>query len=201
MDHELASERALVDGKHVLVVVDAKGARLYRTLFTSDFKQPERLVPLIRYNHSSKKYYDSLETPNERTQQTGSAPQRSHQHATSTGKTSHPKSQILPDAIARAVMTQLTEINPETVLVAAHGKGKGDASKALVSFAKKHNPELFEKFIGEALHLESQSGGKRLTDPQVLATARRAYRNVLAPKVPLDPAKHGFTHGRRVKHL
>ena len=202
-DQELASERALVDGKHVLVLVDAKGARLYCTLFSCDAgSMPERLVPLIRYNHSSKSYDPDLD-PSEkaRAPQTRASPQTSHQHATSTGKTSHPKSTVLPDAIARAVMEHLKELDPETVLVAAHGKGKGDASKALVAFAKKHAPLLAEKFIGDSIHMESESGGKRLTDAQVLSNARHAYRHALAPKVPLDPAKQtgGFTHGRRAK--
>ena len=54
-DPALPAERALVDGKHVLVAVDAKGARVYRTLLSSDAtRPPERLVPLIRYNDSSK---------------------------------------------------------------------------------------------------------------------------------------------------
>ena len=54
-DPALPAERALADGKHVLVAVDAKGARVYRTLLSSDVtRPPERLVPLIRYNDASK---------------------------------------------------------------------------------------------------------------------------------------------------
>ena len=180
-DPALPAERALVDGKHVLVAVDAKGARVYRTLLSSDAtRPPERLVPLIRYNDSSK--YDEKKSDPTETRR--------------NKKASH-----LPDAIARAVLEKLAEIDPDTVLVAAHGKGKGDAARALVSFLGKHDRKLASRIVGEAVHVESEKGGRRLSDRQLLATARRAYRRVLAPRIPLEPQKRGFTHGRRVRHV
>ena len=180
-DPALPAERALADGKHVLVAVDAKGARVYRTLLSSDAtRPPERLVPLIRYNDSSK--YDEKKSDPTETRR--------------NKKASH-----LPDAIARAVLEKLAEIDPDTVLVAAHGKGKGDAARALVSFLGKHDRKLASRIVGEAVHVESEKGGRRLSDRQLLATARRAYRRVLAPRVPLEPQKRGFTHGRRVRHV
>ena len=176
-DPALPAERALVDGKHVLVAVDAKGARVYRTLLSSDAtRPPERLVPLIRYNDSSK--YDEKDDARR-----------------------NKKYSKLPDAIARAVLEKLAEIDPDTVLVAAHGKGKGDAARALVSFLGKHDRKLASRIVGEAVHVESEKGGRRLSDRQLLATARRAYRRVLAPRVPLEPQKQGVTHGRRVRHV
>ena len=176
-DPALPAERALVDGKHVLVAVDAKGARVYRTLLSSDAtRPPERLVPLIRYNDSSK--YDEKDDARR-----------------------NKKYSKLPDAIARAVLEKLAEIDPDTVLVAAHGKGKGDAARALVSFLGKHDRKLASRIVGEAVHVESEKGGRRLSDRQLLATARRADRRVLAPRVPLEPQKRGFTHGRRVRHV
>ena len=176
-DPALPAERALADGKHVLVAVDAKGARVYRTLLSSDAtRPPERLVPLIRYNDSSK--YDEKDDARR-----------------------NKKYSKLPDAIARAVLEKLAEIDPDTVLVAAHGKGKGDAARALVSFLGKHDRKLASRIVGEAVHVESEKGGRRLSDRQLLATARRAYRRVLAPRVPLEPQKRGFTHGRRVRHV
>ena len=176
-DPALPAERALVDGKHVLVAVDAKGARVYRTLLSSDAtRPPERLVPLIRYNDSSK--YDEKDDARR-----------------------NKKYSKLPDAIARAVLEKLAEIDPDTVLVAAHGKGKGDAARALVSFLGKHDRKLASRIVGEAVHVESEKGGRRLSDRQLLATARRAYRRVLAPRIPLEPQKRGFTHGRRVRHV
>ena len=176
-DPALPAERALVDGKHVLVAVDAKGARVYRTLLSSDAtRPPERLVPLIRYNDSSK--YDEKDDARR-----------------------NKKYSKLPDAIARAVLEKLAEIDPDTVLVAAHGKGKGDAARALVSFLGKHDRKLASRIVGEAVHVESEKGGRRLSDRQLLATARRAYRRVLAPRVLLEPQKRGFTHGRRVRHV
>jgi hypothetical protein len=180
-DPALPAERALADGKHVLVAVDAKGARVYRTLLSSDAtRPPERLVPLIRYNDSSK--YDEKKSDPTETRR--------------NKKASH-----LPDAIARAVLEKLAEIDPDTVLVAAHGKGKGDAARALVSFLGKHDRNLAARVVGEAIHVESEKGGRRLSDRQLLATARRAYRRVLAPRIPLEPQKRGFTHGRRVRHV
>jgi len=180
-DPALPAERALADGKHVLVAVDAKGARVYRTLLSSDAtRPPERLVPLIRYNDSSK--YDEKKSDPTETRR--------------NKKASH-----LPDAIARAVLEKLAEIDPDTVLVAAHGKGKGDAARALVSFLGKHDRNLASRVVGEAIHVESEKGGRRLSDRQLLATARRAYRRVLAPRIPLEPQKRGFTHGRRVRHV
>ena len=177
-DPALPAERALADGKHVLVAVDAKGARVYRTLLSSDLtRAPERLVPLIRYNHSSK--YNE------------------HDDDALRNK----KSSNLPDAVSRAVLEKLAEIDPDTVLVAAHGKGKGDAARALVSFLGKHDRNLASRVVGEAIHVESEKGGRRLSDRQLLATARRAYRRVLAPRIPLEPQKRGFTHGRRVRHV
>ena len=176
-DPALPAERALVDDKHVLVAVDAKGARVYRTLLSSDAtRPPERLVPLIRYNDSSK--YDEKDDARR-----------------------NKKYSKLPDAIARAVLEKLAEIDPDTVLVAAHGKGKGDAARALVSFLGKHDRKLASRIVGEAVHLESEKGGRRLSDRQLLATARRAYRRVLSPRVPLEPQKQGVTHGRRVRHV
>ena len=176
-DPALPAERALVDGKHVLVAVDAKGARVYRTLLSSDAtRPPERLVPLIRYNDSSK--YDEKDDARR-----------------------NKKYSKLPDAIARAVLEKLAEIDPDTVLVAAHGKGKGDAARALVSFLGKHDRNLASRVVGEAIHAESEKGGRRLSDRQLLAAARRAYRRVLAPRIPLEPQKRGFTHGRRVRHV
>ena len=176
-DPALPAERALVDGKHVLVAVDAKGARVYRTLLSSDAtRPPERLVPLIRYNDSSK--YDEKDDARR-----------------------NKKYSKLPDAIARAVLEKLAEIDPDTVLVAAHGKGKGDAARALVSFLGKHDRKLASRIVGEAVHVESEKGGRRLSDRQLLATARRAYRRVLSPRVPLEPQKQGVTHGRRVRHV
>ena len=180
-DPALPAERALADGKHVLVAVDAKGARVYRTLLSSDAtRPPERLVPLIRYNDSSK--YDEKKSDPTETRR--------------NKKASH-----LPDAIARAVLEKLAEIDPDTVLVAAHGKGKGDAARALVSFLGKHDRNLAARVVGEAIHVESEKGGRRLSDRQLLATARRTYRRVLAPRIPLEPRKRGFTHGRRVRHV
>ena len=176
-DPALPAERALADGKHVLVAVDAKGARVYRTLLSSDAtRPPERLVPLIRYNDSSK--YDEKDDARR-----------------------NKKYSKLPDAIARAVLEKLAEIDPDTVLVAAHGKGKGDAARALVSFLGKHDRNLASRVVGEAIHAESEKGGRRLSDRQLLAAARRAYRRVLAPRIPLEPQKRGFTHGRRVRHV
>ena len=176
-DPALPAERALADGKHVLVAVDAKGARVYRTLLSSDVtRPPERLVPLIRYNDSSK--YDEKDDARR-----------------------NKKYSKLPDAIARAVLEKLAEIDPDTVLVAAHGKGKGDAARALVSFLGKHDRNLASRVVGEAIHAESEKGGRRLSDRQLLAAARRAYRRVLAPRIPLEPQKRGFTHGRRVRHV
>jgi len=183
-DPALPAERALADGKHVLVAVDAKGARVYRTLLSSDAtRPPERLVPLIRYNDSSK-FDEKKGDPNPI-----SSPRRNK------------KVSVLPDAIARAVLEKLAEIDPDTVLVAAHGKGKGDAARALVSFLGKHDRNLASRVVGEAIHVESEKGGRRLSDRQLLATARRAYRRVLAPRIPLEPQKRGFTHGRRVRHV
>jgi len=180
-DPALPAERALADGKHVLVAVDAKGARVYRTLLSSDAtRPPERLVPLIRYNDSSK--YDEKKSDPTETRR-------------------NKKASRLPDAIARAVLEKLAEIDPDTVLVAAHGKGKGDAARALVSFLGKHDRNLASRVVGEAIHVESEKGGRRLSDRQLLATARRAYRRVLAPRIPLEPQKRGFTHGRRVRHV
>jgi len=180
-DPALPAERALADGKHVLVAVDAKGARVYRTLLSSDAtRPPERLVPLIRYNDSSK--YDEKKSDPAETRR-------------------NKKASRLPDAIARAVLEKLAEIDPDTVLVAAHGKGKGDAARALVSFLGKHDRNLASRVVGEAIHVESEKGGRRLSDRQLLATARRAYRRVLAPRIPLEPQKRGFTHGRRVRHV
>ena len=180
-DPALPAERALADGKHVLVAVDAKGARVYRTLLSSDATHPpERLVPLIRYNDSSK--YDEKKSDPTETRRNKKASQ-------------------LPDAIARAVLEKLAEIDPDTVLVAAPGKGKGDAARALVSFLGKHDRNLASRVVGEAIHVESEKGGRRLSDRQLLATARRAYRRVLAPRIPLEPQKRGFTHGRRVRHV
>ena len=177
-DPALPAERALADGKHVLVAVDAKGARVYRTLLSSDLtRAPERLVPLIRYNHSSK--YNE------------------HDDDALRNK----KSSNLPDAVSRAVLEKLADIDPDTVLVAAHGKGKGDAARALVSFLGKHDRNLASRVVGEAIHAESEKGGRRLSDRQLLAAARRAYRRVLAPRIPLEPQKRGFTHGRRVRHV
>ena len=182
-DPALPAERALADGKHVLVAVDAKGARVYRTLLSSDAtRPPERLVPLIRYNDSSKYRYDEKKSDPTETRR-------------------NKKASRLPDAIARAVLEKLAEIDPDTVLVAAHGKGKGDAARALVSFLGKHDRNLASRVVGEAIHVESEKGGRRLSDRQLLATARRAYRRVLAPRIPLEPQKRGFTHGRRVRHV
>ena len=176
-DPALPAESALMDGKHVLIAIDTKGARVYRTLRSSDAtRPPERLVPLIRYNDSSK-------------------------YGENDGARRNKKTSSLPDAIARAVLEKLAEINPDTVLVAAHGKGKGDAARALVSFLGKHDRNLAARVVGEAIHVESEKGGRRLSDRQLLATARRAYRRVLAPKVPLEPQKRGFIHGRRVRHV
>ena len=54
---------------------------------------------------------------------------------------------------------------------------------------------------GDVIHLESGKGGRRLTEAQLLSAARRAYRTLLKPRVPLEPQKFGFTHGRHVKHI
>jgi hypothetical protein len=193
----------LADGKHVLVAVDANGARLYRTLMSTDAGHPERLVPLMRYNHSSKYNRDEANAfpRQERAPQTRTTPQTSPRPV-STGKTEKSKkTNTLPDAIARAVLEKLVEIDPETILIAAHGKGKGDAARALCGFAEKRAPRIAKKIIGRAIHLESEKGGRRLTEPQLLATARRAYRHALAPRVSLESQKQGHIHGRRVRHV
>jgi len=44
-----AVEEALLDGRHVLVVLDGSGARLYRTQRLS--ATPSKLEPIINYNH------------------------------------------------------------------------------------------------------------------------------------------------------
>ena len=183
VDPALPAERALADGKHVLVAVDA-GARVYRTLLSSDVtRPPERLVPLIRYNDASKHELKKKK--------------RRFDRVRGRAKTLP----LSPIAIARAVLEKLAEIDPDTVLVAAHGKGKGDAARALVSFLRKHDRNLASRVVGEAIHAESEKGGRRLSDRQLLAAARRAYRRVLAPRIPLAPQKRGFTHGRRVRHV
>lgn len=51
------------------------------------------------------------------------------------------------------------------------------------------------------VHLEGDKGGRPLTDAQLLSAARRAYRAILRPRVPLEPRQVGFTHGRRVRHV
>ena len=45
---EEAVEETLYDGRHVLVVLDKRGARLYRTQMASE---AWKLEPLINYNH------------------------------------------------------------------------------------------------------------------------------------------------------
>jgi hypothetical protein len=46
---EEAVEETLCDGRHVLVVLDRRGARLYRTQMSS--ATPSKLEPIIQYNH------------------------------------------------------------------------------------------------------------------------------------------------------
>ena len=55
--------------------------------------------------------------------------------------------------------------------------------------------------MGDVVHLEGDKGGRPLTEAQLLAAARRAYRTLLKPRVPLEPQKVGFTHGRRVRRV
>ena len=45
-------ETALSDGKHVLVALDRRGARMYRTTTKADGRKPTKLTPLVRYNAS-----------------------------------------------------------------------------------------------------------------------------------------------------
>lgn len=55
--------------------------------------------------------------------------------------------------------------------------------------------------VGDVVQLEGDKGGRPLTEAQLLSAARRAYRTMLRPRVPLEPQKVGFTHGRRVRHV
>ena len=57
----------------------------------------------------------------------------------------------LTDAVMRGVVTALRDIGPApetTVLIAAHGKGKSDGAAALVTYMKRHAPELAERVVG-----------------------------------------------------
>jgi hypothetical protein len=84
---------------------------------------------------------------------------------------------------------KLRELRPKTILVAAHGKGKSDGKKALLEYARKHAPDVAERVVGEAVHLEGERGGRRLSEAQLLRAARRAYRLLLKPRVPLQARK------------
>ena len=91
---------------------------------------------------------------------------------------------------------KLRELRPETVMIAAHGTGKSDGAKALLEYARKHAPDVAERVVGDAVHLEGEHGGRRLSEAQLLRAARRAYRVLLKPRVPLQARKVG-ARGRK----
>lgn len=54
----------------------------------------------------------------------------------------------LTESVFCAVVVALKEIEPVSVLIAAHGKGKSDGATALMDYVKQHAPELADKFTG-----------------------------------------------------
>lgn len=109
----------------------------------------------------------------------------------------------MTEPVMRGVVSALRDIGPPaetTVLIAAHGKGKSNGAVALVAHMKQHAPDLASRVKGDVVHLEGDKG-RPLTEAQLLSAARRAYRTLLRPKVPMEPQKVGFTHGRRVRHV
>jgi len=190
-------ERALTDGKHVLVVFDADGARLYRTL---DADLPAlRLEPVVKYNTRCHVDPDggSPARP-ERIERRAGALASSGIGGGGGGGGGSPTSGATPGVgggypltqpVLRGVVLKLRELRPETVLVAAHGKGKSDGKFALLEYARKHAPDVAERIVGEAVHLEGERGGRRLSEAQLLRAARRSYRVLLKPRVPLQPRK------------
>ena len=50
-----------------------------------------------------------------------------------------------------AVVAALKDIEPMSVLIAAHGKGKSDGAAALMDYMKQHVPELTDRITGLGL--------------------------------------------------
>ena len=202
LDPDSPVERALTDGKHVLVVFDGDGARLYLTLAprASDADLPAlRLEPVVKYD--TRLHLDpdggSPARP-ERIERRAGALASSGIGGGGGGCGGSPTSGATPGVgggypltqpVLRGVVLKLRELQPETVLVAAHGKGKSDGKFALLEYARKHAPDVAERIVGEAVHLEGERGGRRLSEAQLLRAARRSYRVLLKPRVPLQPRK------------
>lgn len=197
-------ERALTDGKHVLVAFDGDGARLFRTLAppraSGDADLPAlRLEPVVKYD--TRYHVDpdggSPARP-ERIERRAGALASSGIGGGGGGGGGSPTSGATPGVgggypltqpVLRGVVLKLRELRPKTILVAAHGKGKSDGKKALLEYARKHAPDVAERVVGEAVHLEGERGGRRLSEAQLLRAARRAYRLLLKPRVPLQARK------------
>ena len=202
-DPDPAIEHALSDGKHVLVVLDSDGARLYRTLVGNGGS--ESLPPLIVYNRETHPdpadghgpRPDALERKAKRDGGGGGGGDRGH----SSGRTPGVGGGFpLTDAVLRGVVRGLRDARPEAVLVAARGKGKSDGARALMLHARRHAPDVADKVLHPVINLDAERGGRPMTEAQLLRAARAAYRVALKPRVPLSPSKVGHVHGRRVKH-
>ena len=198
-------ERALTDGKHVLVAFDGDGAHLYRTLAPPRASASDadllalRLEPVVKYDT---RYHLDPEGGSparpERIERRAGALASSGIGGGGGGCGGSPTSGATPGVgggypltqpVLRGVVLKLRELQPETVLVAAHGKGKSDGKFALLEYARKHAPDVAERIVGEAVHLEGERGGRRLSEAQLLRAARRSYRVLLKPRVPLQPRK------------
>ena len=200
-------ERALTDGKHVLVAFDGDGARLFRTLAGPDLPAL-RLEPVVRYDKR-----DHVDPAGGFPAKPAKIERRAGALASSGigggggggGGGGSPTSGATPGvgggfplthSVLRGVVLKLRELRPETVMIAAHGTGKSDGAKALLEYARKHAPDVAERVVGDAVHLEGEHGGRRLSEAQLLRAARRVYRVLLKPRVPLQARKVG-ARGRK----
>ena len=206
-------ERALTDGKHVLVAFDGDGARLFRTLAppraSGDADLPAlRLEPVVKYDtrHHLDPEGGSPARPERIERRAGALASSGIGGGGGGGGGGSPTSGATPgvgggfpltEPVLRGIVLALRELRPESVLVAAHGKGKSDGARALLEYARKHAPDVAERVVGEAVHLEGERGGRRLSEAQLLRAARRAYRLLLKPRVPLQARKVGKARGRK----
>ncbi len=199
-------ERALTDGKHVLVAFDGDGARLFRTLAPD--LPPLALEPITIYNHV---HHVDPEggfpaKPKKFERRAGALASSGIGGGGGGGGGGSPTSGATPgvgggfpltEPVLRGIVLALRELRPESVLVAAHGKGKSDGARALLEYARKHAPDVAERIVGEAVHLEGERGGRRLSEAQLLRAARRAYRLLLKPRVPLQARKVGHAKAHK----
>ena len=99
--------------------------------------------------------------------------------------------------LAQVISIELTRADaPSKPLPSFDARAYSGGAKALLEYARKHAPDVAERVVGDAVHLEGEHGGRRLSEAQLLRAARRAYRLLLKPRVPLQARKVGHAKAR-----